>query len=136
MIEGAPADLLRQGQLPLWTSLAGLGYPDYVDGIARLSRSVASRDSELQTLFESSSAVTDVLEERSQDIVDLMGNSDLVFQELQKRKRAVHALLVNARSLAVELEVRGGRPREVVRVALGELGRVGARVVKADEVFE
>jgi phospholipid/cholesterol/gamma-HCH transport system substrate-binding protein len=48
--------------------------------------------------------VTEVLAERSDDIVDLMKNGDLVFQELQKRKRAVHTLLVNARSLAIELE--------------------------------
>lgn len=73
------------------------------DGIARLSRSVASRDAEIQTLFESSQQVSKVLADRSGDIVSLMKNSDLVFQELTKRKEAVHDLLVNARSLAVEL---------------------------------
>ncbi len=73
------------------------------DGIARLSRSVASRDEEIQTLFESSKQVTKVLAERSDDIVDLMKSSDLVFQELVKRKDAVHDLLVNARVLAKEL---------------------------------
>jgi phospholipid/cholesterol/gamma-HCH transport system substrate-binding protein len=73
------------------------------DGIARLSRTVASRDEQIQSLLDSSAEVTDVLAARSDDIVDLMGNSDLVFQELQKRKRAVHTLLVNARSLAIEL---------------------------------
>ena len=73
------------------------------DGIARLSRSVASRDQEIQTLFDSSKQVSKVLADRSDDIVKLMKNSDLVFQELTKRRDAVHALLVNARSLADEL---------------------------------
>jgi len=73
------------------------------DGIARLSRSIASRDAEIQTLFESSQEVSKVLADRSDDIVELMKSSDLVFQELTKRKEAVHALLVNARSLAREL---------------------------------
>ncbi len=73
------------------------------DGIARLSRSVASRDAEIQSLFESSRSVSKVLSERSQDIVSLMRSSDLVFQELTKRRAAVHALLVNARTLAQEL---------------------------------
>ncbi|KRA37227.1 MULTISPECIES: MCE family protein [unclassified Nocardioides] len=73
------------------------------DGIARLSRSVASRDEEIQTLFESSKEVTKVLAERSDDIVKLMKSSDLVFQELTKRRDAVHDLLVNARLLAQEL---------------------------------
>ena len=65
---------------------------------------MASRDEQLQHLFESSRDVSALLDDRSDDIVDLMGNSDLVFQELQKRKQAIHQLLVNARSLATELE--------------------------------
>ncbi len=73
------------------------------DGIARLSRSVASRDAEIQSLFESSKSVSKVLSDRSEDIVSLMKSSDLVFKELTKRRDAVHALLVNARTLAVEL---------------------------------
>ncbi len=54
------------------------------DGIARLSRSVSQRDEQIQTLFESSQQVTKVLERRSDDIVDLMRHSDLVFKELQE----------------------------------------------------
>lgn len=72
-------------------------------GIARLSQSVASRDSELQSLFTSSQQVSKVLAARSHDIVDLMKNSDLVFKELVKRKHAIHRLLVNARLMAKEL---------------------------------
>lgn len=74
------------------------------EGIARLSRSLASRDAEIKTLLEGSDEVTAVLAARADDIVDLMANSDLVFKELQQRKQAVHDLLVNARSLAIELE--------------------------------
>ena len=72
-------------------------------GIARLSQSVASRDEQIQALLESSQSVSKVLAARSQDLVDLMKHSDLVFQEVQRRKRAVHLLLVNARSLAQQL---------------------------------
>lgn len=73
------------------------------EGIARLSRSLASRDAELTTLVNSSQQVSKVLAARSQDIVDLMKNSDLVFKELQKRKAAIHQLLINARLMAKEL---------------------------------
>ncbi|GAB3860238.1 MCE family protein [Nocardioides maradonensis] len=72
-------------------------------GIARLSQSIASRDSELQSLFTSSQQVSKVLAARGQDIVDLMKNSDLVFKELQRRKLAIHQLLINARLMAKEL---------------------------------
>ena len=52
-----------------------------------------------------------MLAARSDDLVDLMKNSDLVFQEVQRRKQAIHLLLVNARELAVELRGVGeGQP--------------------------
>lgn len=73
------------------------------DGISRLSQTVASRDQEIQALLESSQNVSKVLAARSGDLVDLMKNSDLVFKEVQRRKQAIHRLLVNARGLAVEL---------------------------------
>jgi phospholipid/cholesterol/gamma-HCH transport system substrate-binding protein len=72
-------------------------------GIARLSRSVSSRDQQIQTLLTGAQSVSKVLAARSDDLVSLMKNSDLVFQEVQRRKEAVHLLLVNARDLATEL---------------------------------
>jgi phospholipid/cholesterol/gamma-HCH transport system substrate-binding protein len=73
-------------------------------GIARLSQSVAGRDEQIQTLLKGAQSVTKVLAARSDDLVSLMKNSDLVFQEVQQRKEAVHLLLVNARSLAKQLK--------------------------------
>lgn len=73
------------------------------DGIARLSRVVASRDDQIKSLLESSKSVSTLLAQRSDDLVALMRSSDLVFQEVESRKDAIHRLLVNARSLAVEL---------------------------------
>jgi phospholipid/cholesterol/gamma-HCH transport system substrate-binding protein len=73
------------------------------EGIARLSQSVASRDAEIQHLLQSSRDVSTLLADRSTDLVDLMQNSSLVFEEVERRKQAIHRLLVNARELAVEL---------------------------------
>jgi phospholipid/cholesterol/gamma-HCH transport system substrate-binding protein len=73
------------------------------DGIARLSQSVASRDSEIQSLLQSSRDVSKLLADRSTDLVDLMKNSSLVFEEVERRKEAIHRLLVNARGLAIQL---------------------------------
>ncbi len=55
-----------------------------MEGISRLSQTVASRDEEIQTLLASSRSVSEVLADRSEDIVQLMDRSDLVFQELQQ----------------------------------------------------
>jgi phospholipid/cholesterol/gamma-HCH transport system substrate-binding protein len=73
------------------------------EGIARLSQSVASRDAQIQHLLRSSRDVSTLLADRSTDLVDLMQNSSLVFDEVERRKRAIHRLLVNARQLAVQL---------------------------------
>ena len=73
------------------------------EGIARLSQSVASRDAEIQHLLQSSRDVSSLLADRSTDLVDLMKNSSLVFEEVRHRKQAIHRLLVNARILATQL---------------------------------
>jgi phospholipid/cholesterol/gamma-HCH transport system substrate-binding protein len=73
------------------------------EGIARLSQSVASRDAEIQALLRSSRDVSTLLADRSKDIVDLMRHSSLVFKEVERRKDAIHRLLVNARELAIQL---------------------------------
>jgi phospholipid/cholesterol/gamma-HCH transport system substrate-binding protein len=73
------------------------------EGISRLSRTVASRDEQIQSLLSSSRSVSKLLANRSTDIVKLMDRSDLVFQEVERRKAAIHRLLVNARILADEL---------------------------------
>ena len=72
-------------------------------GISRLSETVASRDQQIKALLASSQSVSALLADRSADLVDLMRSSDLVFAEVRRRKDAIHRLLVNARSLAVEL---------------------------------
>jgi phospholipid/cholesterol/gamma-HCH transport system substrate-binding protein len=74
------------------------------EGIARLSESVASRDTEIQHLLQSSRNVSALLADRSTDLVDLMRNSSLVFEEVQRRQQAIHRLLVNARVLARQLK--------------------------------
>ena len=91
------------------------------DGIARLSETVASRDSDIQALFANSKAVTQLLSDRSEDLVSLMQNGDLVFQEVTKRKEAVHRLLVNARILADELRGVAKDNQEQIGPALAQV---------------
>jgi phospholipid/cholesterol/gamma-HCH transport system substrate-binding protein len=94
-------------------------------GIARLSRSVAQRDEQIQSLLASAQGVTEVLGERSDDLVTLMKDSDLVFQEVQRRKEAIHLLLVNARELATQL--RG--------VAADNRAQIGPALAEVDELL-
>lgn len=90
-------------------------------GIARLSRTVAERDDQIQALLTSAQSVTKVLAARSDDLVDLMKNSDLVFQEVKRRKEAIHLLLVNARDLADQLKGVAEDNQEQLAPALKEV---------------
>ena len=96
------------------------------DGIARLSETVASRDSQIRDLLANSKDVTRLLSDRSEDLVALMENGDLVFQEVTKRKEAVHRLLVNARILADEL--RG--------VAQDNQAQIGPALKEVDDLLD
>ncbi len=74
-----------------------------MQGIADLSRAVASRDEEIRSLLSSAKDVSTLLADRSEDVVTLMSRSELVFEEVRRRKQAIHRLLVGARGLADEL---------------------------------
>ena len=88
------------------------------EGISRLSQTVASRDARDPALLDSSRDVSALLADRSDDIVDLMKNSSLVFEEVERRKDAIHRLLVNARTPgrpAARASPRTTRPRSARR---------------------
>ena len=97
---------------------------DSLTGISRLSQTVASRDQEIQALLASSKNVSALLADRSQDIVSLLRSSDLVFAEVQRRKDAIHRLLVNARTLAVELRGVATDNQRQIGPALREVGEL------------
>jgi len=104
-------------------------------GIARLSESVASRDEQIQSLLKSSQSVSKVLAARSDDLVDLMKHSDLVFDEVKRRKQAIHLLLVNARELAQQLRGVAEDNRQQMAPALKEVdGLLSLLVSKEKEL--
>ena len=82
---------------------------------------MASRDSEIQALLQSSRNVSALLADRSEDLVDLMQNSSLIFQEVERRKAAIHRLLVNARVLAVQLRGVATDNQAQIKPALKEV---------------
>lgn len=106
-----------------------------LEGITRLSRTVASRDEQIQALLASSREVSKVLAARSGDVVDLMENASLVFREVEKRKQAVHRLLVNARTLADELRGFAKDNQEQLAPALAEVdGLLSLLIEKEDQL--
>ncbi len=92
-----------------------------VDGLGRLSRTIASRDSQLRGLLEHANGVSGVLAERNEEFVTLLTDGDLLLQELRKRREAIHTLLVNTVTLSRQLTALVQENREAIRPALENL---------------
>lgn len=102
-------------------------------GITRLSETLAGRDAELKQLLASSGDLTQLLDDRKDDLVDIMKNGDLVFSELRNRKEAVHRLLVSARVMAQELRGVATDNQAQMAPAMRELDQVLAVLNRKDK---
>ena len=73
------------------------------DGLSRVSRSIASRDEELQSLLSRARSVTRLLADRKGDLVQVIRDGNQILAELRARRAAIHSLLLNTATLAREL---------------------------------
>ena len=83
------------------------GTPKYVKsavtGLSRLSQTIASRNTQLGELLTAARSVTGVLADRDQDLTQLLRDGNLLLQELNDRRDAIHTLLLNTQVLATQL---------------------------------
>ena len=109
-------------------------------GLSRISQAVASRDEAIEQLLARADRVTRLLAQRRGDLVTLMKEGDLVFQELISRREAIHSLLVNANRLAVSLRGIAVDNQRQIKVALAELNTamkfLQARRAKLDRTIK
>ncbi|MBD0022338.1 MCE family protein [Gordonia pseudamarae] len=76
---------------------------DAVDGITRLSRTIASRDDQLGQLLGRADDVSEVVADRSGDITTLLAQANALFGELQRRNQAIETLLTGIKDVSVQL---------------------------------
>lgn len=74
-----------------------------LDGLSRLSRTIASRDGQLRTLLRHANDVTAVLSARDDDLVELVRDTDLLLTEVRARRDLIHRLLVTSQELSDQL---------------------------------
>ena len=104
-----------------------------LDGLSRLSSNVAAKDEQLGTLLVNLERVSTVLDERDQDIIALMEDSDVLFRALVARREAVHDLLVSSTTLSQELTTLIDQSREDLKPALAHLENVVAVLNKNED---
>ncbi|WP_175409067.1 MCE family protein [Streptomyces sp. TRM64462] len=95
-----------------------------IDGLSKISRTVASRDQALRGLLARANGVSGVLSERTTEFTTLVKDGDKLFQEITARRAAIHALLTNSVALSVQLSGLVRDNRAAIGPALKNLNAV------------
>jgi phospholipid/cholesterol/gamma-HCH transport system substrate-binding protein len=103
-----------------------------LDGLSRLSRTVASRDAELASLLERANSVSGLVASRNAQVDKLVTDADLLMVELSKRREDIRTLFANTRALADQLTALSQENRAQLRPALDELHRTLSLLQKHD----
>ncbi|MFC9896639.1 MCE family protein [Nocardia sp. NPDC127579] len=74
-----------------------------IDGLGRLSQTLAKRDEQLKRLFAATRQTTGVLAERNAEFERLLGAGGQLFAELNIRQQAIRQLLTDAQTVATQL---------------------------------
>lgn len=74
-----------------------------IDGVARLSETLAKRDDQLKQLFAAANKTTQVLADRNTEFERLLANGGQLLAELNIRQAAIAQLLSGAKTVAAEL---------------------------------
>ncbi|ATL70882.1 MCE family protein [Nocardia terpenica] len=74
-----------------------------IDGVARLSETLAKRDQQLKKLFAATNQTTKVLADRNAEFERLLANGGQLLTELNVRQQAIQQLLTGAKSVAAQL---------------------------------
>jgi phospholipid/cholesterol/gamma-HCH transport system substrate-binding protein len=102
-------------------------------GLSRLSRTIASRDAQLQTLLQHANGVTKVLAERDAEFVQLVKDGNLLLVEVQNRRTAIHRLLVSTSALSAQLIGLVQDNQAQLKPALQQLGGVVATLKRNEK---
>ena len=92
-----------------------------IDGVARLSETLAKRDEQLKHLFNATNKTTKVLADRNAEFERLLANGGQLLAELNVRQQAISQLLTGAKTVAAELSALVHDNEEQIGPALTNL---------------
>ena len=95
-----------------------------LEGLARLSDTIASRDVQLQQLLSATRDVTQVLADRNGEFTQLILDSNVLLEEVQERRELIDSILTNTQELARQLSGLVADNREALTPALQQLSTV------------
>lgn len=102
-------------------------------GVSELSANIAARDAQINSLLTNLKRVSTVLDARSDDIIQLMKDADVLFQALIERRDQIHRILVSTTTLSSELTLLVRQSRDDLKPALTQLKSVLDVLVKNED---
>ncbi|MFI1919060.1 MCE family protein [Nocardia sp. NPDC020380] len=94
-----------------------------IDGVSRLSESLAKRDDQLVKLFAATKKTTQVLADRNQEFQRLISNGGQLLAELNVRQQSIAQLLSGAKAVAAQLSALVKDNEEQIGPALTNLNK-------------
>jgi phospholipid/cholesterol/gamma-HCH transport system substrate-binding protein len=102
--------------------------PDYVrsalDGLSKLSTTIASRDEQLHDLLGNTRRISTTLADSNDEFAKLLADGNLLLTELNNRRDSIHALLTGTQQLATQLSGLVADNRAQLNPALAKLDSV------------
>ncbi|AWB93422.1 MCE family protein [Aeromicrobium chenweiae] len=92
-----------------------------IRGVSDLSRNLAARDDQINTLLINLKKVSGVLNSRNEELVTLFEDSDTLFAAISERRDSIHRLLVSTQSISTQLRGLVKDTRADLRPALEQL---------------
>jgi virulence factor Mce-like protein len=95
-----------------------------LQGLARLSDTIASRDAQLEQLLTATRQVSQVLADRNGEFTRLILDSNTLLTEIQERRELIDAILTSTQELSEQLSGLVADNREALTPALQQLSTV------------
>jgi phospholipid/cholesterol/gamma-HCH transport system substrate-binding protein len=93
-------------------------------GLSRISRNIAARDAQINSLLQNLDKVSGVLADRNEELVKLFEDGSVLFRAVAARRAAIHNLLVATQQLSGQLRGLVDDTRADLGPALAELSEV------------
>jgi phospholipid/cholesterol/gamma-HCH transport system substrate-binding protein len=105
-------------------------------GLSRISRNIAARDAQINSLLQNLDKVSGVLADRNEELVKLFEDGSVLFQAVSARREAIHNHLVATQQLSGQLRGLVADTRADLGPALAELSEVLDVLKKNEENLE
>jgi phospholipid/cholesterol/gamma-HCH transport system substrate-binding protein len=93
-------------------------------GLSRISRNIAARDAQINSLLQNLDKVSGVLADRNQELVKLFEDGSVLFRAVSARRESIHNLLVATQQLSTQLRGLVADTRADLGPALAQLSDV------------